>query len=105
MDEPFGALDAITRGAMQTLLLGLWERLERTVVFVTHDIAEAVFLADRVAVMGGRPGRIEAIFPVDIPRPRPASLRYEGYFATRCRPVYDAMEKLHGPLRGEGTGG
>ncbi len=105
MDEPFGALDAITRGAMQTLLLGLWERLERTVVFVTHDIAEAVFLADRVAVMGGRPGRIEAVFPVDIPRPRPASLRYEGHFAARCRPVYDVMEKLHGPLRGEGTDG
>jgi NitT/TauT family transport system ATP-binding protein len=105
MDEPFGALDAITRGAMQTLLLGLWERLGRTVVFVTHDITEAVFLADRVAVMGGPPGRIEAVFPVDIPRPRPASLRYEDHFAARCRPVYDVMEKLHGPLLGEGTDG
>lgn len=96
MDEPFGALDAITRESMQGLLLGLWRRLGCTVVFVTHDIAEAAFLADRVAVMGGRPGRIEELFPIDLPRPRSASLRYEDRFAARCRPIRDAMGRLHG---------
>jgi NitT/TauT family transport system ATP-binding protein len=70
MDEPFGALDAITRGHMQAFLLDLWTTHRTTIVFVTHDVEEAVLLADRVVVMSPRPGRIAAVIDVDIPRPR-----------------------------------
>jgi NitT/TauT family transport system ATP-binding protein len=70
MDEPFGALDAQTRRHMQSELLGIWAADRRTVVFVTHDIEEAVLLGDRVIVMSGRPGRILANIPVPFARPR-----------------------------------
>jgi ABC-type nitrate/sulfonate/bicarbonate transport system ATPase subunit len=70
MDEPFGSLDAQTRSLMQELLLQVWERHHQTVLFITHDIEEALLLADRVCVMTARPGRIKKTIQVDIPRPR-----------------------------------
>jgi NitT/TauT family transport system ATP-binding protein len=70
MDEPFGSLDAQTRMSMQELLLELWERHQQTVLFITHDIEEALLLADRVCIMTARPGRIRKSIEVSIPRPR-----------------------------------
>lgn len=70
MDEPFGALDAQTRLSMQELLLEVWQKLKTTVLFVTHDIDEAILLADRVCVMKARPGRITRDIPITLPRPR-----------------------------------
>jgi len=70
LDEPFGALDNQTRSLMQELLLGIWEADRKTVLFVTHDIDEAIFMANRVAVMSARPGRIKAIVPIELPHPR-----------------------------------
>jgi NitT/TauT family transport system ATP-binding protein len=70
LDEPFGALDNQTRALMQELLLGIWEADRKTVLFVTHDIDEAIFMANRVAVMSARPGRLKSIVPITLPRPR-----------------------------------
>ncbi len=75
MDEPFGALDALTRSLMQDFLLELWEENRKTVLLVTHDITEAVYLADRLVVMAGHPGRVREIVPVDLPRPRRYALQ------------------------------
>jgi NitT/TauT family transport system ATP-binding protein len=71
MDEPFGALDAQTRHLMQTELLGIWRRTPKTVIFVTHDVQEAVYLADRVAVMSARPGRIKSIVDIKLDKTDP----------------------------------
>lgn len=80
MDEPFGALDAQTRAMMQENLLQIWDEFGITVIFVTHDIDEAVFLADRVVVMSASPGRLIADIPIDLPRPRlPEMATSEGY--------------------------
>jgi NitT/TauT family transport system ATP-binding protein len=70
MDEPFGALDALTRQLMQELLTSVWERDRLTVLFVTHDVEEAVYVSDRVLVMTNRPGRVKREIKVDLPRPR-----------------------------------
>jgi len=70
MDEPFGALDSQTRSLMQELLLNIWEHSHKTVLFITHDIDEAILLGDRVHVMTARPGRIKEMVEIDIPRPR-----------------------------------
>lgn len=74
MDEPFGALDAFTRDEMNLLLQEIWLETGKTIVFITHNIAEAVFLADRVMVMSPRPGRLQRIFEIGLPRPRPLEI-------------------------------
>jgi sulfonate transport system ATP-binding protein len=70
LDEPFGALDAFTRTHLQEALLEIWEQNQTTMVLVTHDIDEAIFLSSRVVVMDSKPGRIKAIVPIDLPYPR-----------------------------------
>jgi len=92
MDEPFGALDAQTRQLMQELLTRIWEAHKLTVLFVTHDIEEAVFLSDRVLLMTARPGRLKEVVTVDLPRPRtfellgsPEFLDYKSHLLTSVR--------------------
>lgn len=85
MDEPFGALDAITRASMHRLLLEIWERHRTTVLFVTHDIDEALFLADRVHVMSRGPGRIVETLDVNEPRPRTIESRSPEFASARAR--------------------
>jgi ABC-type nitrate/sulfonate/bicarbonate transport system ATPase subunit len=70
LDEPFGALDALSRGQIHEWLLGLWEALHKTIVLVTHDVDEAIFLSDRVYVMTARPGQVQLVQPIALPRPR-----------------------------------
>ncbi|KAF1019948.1 MAG: Taurine import ATP-binding protein TauB [Paracidovorax wautersii] len=91
MDEPFGALDAQTRLMMQRQLLDAWARVGTTIVFITHDIDEALFLADRVLVMSPRPGRIVAEFALDFPRPRDPSLVTEPHFTALKRQCLDLL--------------
>lgn len=93
MDEPFGALDQQTRRYMQEELLGIWEKDKKTVVFVTHDMEEAVLLADRVVLMSARPGRVEEVIDVNIPRPR----NQEGI--ERTKEFVDLKEYLWSRLR------
>jgi NitT/TauT family transport system ATP-binding protein/sulfonate transport system ATP-binding protein len=82
LDEPFGALDNQTRALMQELLLGIWEADRKTVLFVTHDIEEAIFMANRVAVMSARPGRIKAIVPIELPHPRHYTMKTTPEFSS-----------------------
>ena len=101
MDEPFGALDEMTRERMNMELLKIWDRTQTTVLFVTHSIAEAVFLSTRVVVMSARPGRIASIVDIDLPRERTADTREtEAYF----RLVTVVREALRGE-EGSGTPG
>jgi NitT/TauT family transport system ATP-binding protein len=79
MDEPFGALDAQTRHLMQAELLGIWQRTPKTVIFVTHDVQEAVYLADRVAVMSARPGRIKTIVETKFDKNDPSVFKTQGF--------------------------
>ena len=75
MDEPFGALDEITRGEMRFELLRIWQQSKKTVLFVTHSISEALILADRVLLFTPRPGQTQETLEIDIPRPAPRTLK------------------------------
>ncbi len=77
MDEPFAALDAMTRDSMQTLLSDIWSQTKKTVIYVTHNVSEAVYLADKVVVMSAHPGTVREIVPIELPRPRnPLSIEF-----------------------------
>jgi NitT/TauT family transport system ATP-binding protein len=91
MDEPFGALDEMTRERMNMELLRIWEASGSTIVFVTHSIAEAVFLSTRVVVMSARPGRIADLIPIDLPQPRVAATREEPRFFELVTQVREAL--------------
>jgi NitT/TauT family transport system ATP-binding protein len=93
MDEPFGALDAQTRESMQEELLRIWQRTGKTVIFVTHDIDEAVYLADRVVVMSARPGRVREILTVDLPRPRPQEVKADPRFVSMRQHVWRLLHE------------
>jgi NitT/TauT family transport system ATP-binding protein len=86
MDEPFGALDAQTRCRMQAHLLEIWRKIDITIVFITHDLDEAIFLADRILVLSAHPGRVEELIEVPVPRPRSLNqLIYPEFLATKAR--------------------
>ena len=93
MDEPFGALDALTRDELNLELQDTWLRLRNTIIFVTHSIAEAILLSDRVCVMAARPGRIVETLNVDFPRPRSLAVREQPLFSTYTRRVRQIFEK------------
>ncbi|CAH0312287.1 ABC transporter ATP-binding protein [Roseomonas sp. CECT 9278] len=95
LDEPFGALDHQTRELMQELLLEIWEADRKTVLFVTHDIDEAIFLANRVVVMSARPGRIKAEVPVALPHPRDWTMKTTpGFAALKARLMGEIREEV-----------
>jgi NitT/TauT family transport system ATP-binding protein len=95
MDEPFGALDEMTRERLNIELLKIWEASGSTIVFVTHSIAEAVFVSTRVVVMSPRPGRISEVIPIDLPQPRTATTREEPHFFELVTRVREALHLGH----------
>src|ERR1700722_7873106 len=100
MDEPFGALDAFTRDEMNLLIQEIWMETRKTIAFVTHSIAEAIFLADRVVVMSARPGRISTVYDVDIPRPRSVEIQTKPDFIARVLEIKARID--HGRVRAPG---
>jgi NitT/TauT family transport system ATP-binding protein len=98
MDEPFGALDALTREQMRIDLEKLWLDRRQTTLFITHGISEAVALADRVVVMTPRPGRIDRIIPIDLPRPRDKEVLASRRFTEYCDMITECFMR-HGVIR------
>lgn len=92
MDEPFSGLDAQTREIMQTELLRIWAEGRKTVLFITHQIDEAVYLADRVLVFGRRPGHVQDVVPIDLPRPRGLSVKRDPRFAPLVDRIWSRIE-------------
>jgi NitT/TauT family transport system ATP-binding protein len=95
MDEPFGALDEMTRERLNAELLRIWEASGSTVVFVTHSIAEAVFLSTRVVVMSARPGQVSKLIPIDLPQPRTGTTREDPRFFELATEVREALHMGH----------
>jgi ABC-type nitrate/sulfonate/bicarbonate transport system ATPase subunit len=93
LDEPFGALDALTRTMMQRWLLDVWQKHKRTVLFITHDVDEAIFLGDRVLVMTARPGKVKLEQVVDLPRPRKADIVTSPEFIALKKTLLEAIEE------------
>jgi NitT/TauT family transport system ATP-binding protein len=94
MDEPFGALDAITRHKLAVELLRIWTQFRKTVLFVTHDISEALFLSDRVVVLSSRPAHVKEILTVDLPRPRMVEMQESPKFLAWVREVRKLLEEI-----------
>ncbi len=92
MDEPFASVDALTRERLQTELLRIWGAMKKTILFVTHSIDEAVYLADRVAVMSSRPGKVKGVVDVTLPRPRESSRSSPEFYALRNR-IWDMIRE------------
>lgn len=92
LDEPFAALDAQTREIMQTELLRIWDETKKTVVFITHQIDEAVYLSDRVIVLRRRPGRIREVVPIELPRPRDLSIKRSAAFNEYVELIWEQIE-------------
>jgi NitT/TauT family transport system ATP-binding protein len=92
MDEPFGALDAITREKMNLELLRIWAESKKTVIFITHEINEAVFLSDRVVVLSARPSRMIEALDIELPRPRTLDIRTSTKFGEYALKVYKMLE-------------
>jgi NitT/TauT family transport system ATP-binding protein len=101
MDEPFGSLDALTRESLQMELLHIWQQARCTVLFVTHSIAEAIFLADRVLVMSRRPGRIKADLNIDLPRPRRQAITTGAAFRSYERRLKEIVWEELAPISAE----
>ncbi len=93
LDEPFGALDALTRSMMQRWLLDVWQKHRRTILFITHDVDEALFLGDRVLVMSARPGHVKLEQAVELPRPRRADIVTSPEFIALKRLLLEAIEE------------
>ena len=91
MDEPFSAVDELTRNQLQQDLLELWSVEKKTIVFVTHNISEAIYLADRIVVMSARPGRIHTIMKIKLPRPRPEAVRQSLEFMSYTSQAQEAL--------------
>jgi len=103
MDEPFGALDSQTRSLMQELLLKIWQRASKTVLFITHDIDESILLGDRVYVMTARPGRIKEMVEIDLPRPRTVDvLTSDAFMALKRRIMRSIHEEAVRSFAGDG---
>jgi NitT/TauT family transport system ATP-binding protein len=97
MDDPYGALDMMTKQRLQTEFEMIFERSRMTVLFVTHDLEEAVYMSDRVVVLSPNPGRVAGILPIPLPRPRPAELKLTPQFQTlrgRLGEMLEAAEQL-----------
>jgi NitT/TauT family transport system ATP-binding protein len=109
MDEPFGALDAQTRVVMQEILTNMWQQLRLSVLFITHDIEESIFLSDKVYVMTARPGRIKAEIPIPLPRPRTAEMTSSPTFMALHRQLKalireESLAAMGGELKEGGLG-